>query len=352
MNAKEYSAIDRFLHKLALGSDIVRRTSLELELLTNKYSYNDSSLDSPVYILGLARAGTTILLDALYSTGLFASLTYRNMPFVLAPRLWSRFTARHHKVSNLAERKHGDSLKVGYDSPEAFEEVFWLTFSKEEYLKSDRLIRYSVDNDILDIYKKYVSDFLSIKYNRGCRYIAKNNNNILRISSLLNVFPNGCYIVPFRNPVAHAESLLRQQQRFRKLHSQDEFSLKYMNWLGHFEFGLNFKPICLDDEIIPENENELYSVQYWLLYWTSVYESLLKKHGDDVIFFDFDSFCENPEKSFEVLASAISIDPNLLYSYKDKIKAANNKKNVNIPYRKTQDVYNKLLTKSLQQRNR
>ena len=36
-----------------------------------------------VFITGLARSGTTILLNALYKSNIFASLTYSDMPFVL-----------------------------------------------------------------------------------------------------------------------------------------------------------------------------------------------------------------------------------------------------------------------------
>ncbi|MFO7574758.1 MAG: sulfotransferase [Bacteroidales bacterium] len=345
MKIDEYGAIARFLHQLALGSNIVRRTSLEVDLLTNKNNCANSGVDEPVYILGLARAGTTILLEALYSTGLFASLTYRNMPFVLAPNLWSHFSTGFQKVSGLAERKHGDNLQVGYDSPEAFEEVFWLTFSNEKYIDNDRLRKHVVNDEVLYFYKKYIASFLSIKENSSCRYLAKNNNNILRISSLLKVFPNGRFIVPFRNPEDHAASLLRQHRRFVRIHRQDKFALKYMNWLGHFEFGLNYKPMEIEDGTA--KKDELHSIKYWLRYWASIYDFLLKNHGDDVVFFNYDGLCENPEKAFEVLASYISIDPNLLYSFKHKIAPSNNKENVANTYQKAMDVYNQLLSKSL-----
>ena len=42
------------------------------------------------------------------------------------------------KDLKLKERVHGDGIKVSIDSPEAFEEVFWKTFSDEEYKELEK----------------------------------------------------------------------------------------------------------------------------------------------------------------------------------------------------------------------
>ena len=50
------------------------------------------------------------------------------MPFLLVPMLWDALS-RPLRVSGAAfERMHGDSLTVGYDSPDAFDEIVWRTF--------------------------------------------------------------------------------------------------------------------------------------------------------------------------------------------------------------------------------
>ena len=73
----------------------------------------------------MARSGSTILLNSIYKTDIFASLTYADMPFVLAPNLWSKISLIRSK-SNLIlkERAHKDGIKISTSSPEAFEEVF------------------------------------------------------------------------------------------------------------------------------------------------------------------------------------------------------------------------------------
>ena len=51
---------------------------------------------------------------------------YADMPFILAPNLWSKINLNHQ--TELSERAHGDGILINSESPEAFEEVFWKTF--------------------------------------------------------------------------------------------------------------------------------------------------------------------------------------------------------------------------------
>ena len=52
---------------------------------------NIDKTNKHVFIFGLARSGTTILLNSLYSTNEYASTLYKDMPFVLSP---SRFSTQ------------------------------------------------------------------------------------------------------------------------------------------------------------------------------------------------------------------------------------------------------------------
>lgn len=71
------------------------------------------------------------MLNALYQTNLFASLSYADMPFVLSPNLWAKFNKRAFS-SKPQVRTHGDGIEIDNQSPEAFEEVFWQTFDLED----------------------------------------------------------------------------------------------------------------------------------------------------------------------------------------------------------------------------
>ena len=120
-----YSWLEQKLHKFALSSQFMREVTFDFE---NTNIAPSSDTGDHVFITGLARAGTTILLNALYKSNIFASLSYADMPFVLAPNIWSKISFKK-KDLELMERAHGDGIKVSTESPEAFEEVFWKTFA-------------------------------------------------------------------------------------------------------------------------------------------------------------------------------------------------------------------------------
>ena len=89
----------------------MRETAFDVE--TSLISHKETN-DDNVFVAGLARSGTTILLNALYSSNQFSSLSYKDMPFVLAPNLWSRLSFKKQE-SNLVERAHGDGIKVSIE---------------------------------------------------------------------------------------------------------------------------------------------------------------------------------------------------------------------------------------------
>lgn len=84
-----YSWLQQKLHKLALSSLFMRETTFDLE--SSLISINHIK-DNHVFVSGLARSGTTILLNALYESDEFSSLSYKDMPFILAPNLWSKLS--------------------------------------------------------------------------------------------------------------------------------------------------------------------------------------------------------------------------------------------------------------------
>lgn len=317
---KNYNTISKILHKIALGSPLIKRAAFDMDSLACPAKKNDTKAGSPVYITGLARGGTTILLEALYSTGEFVSLTYRDMPFATAPYLWKKISAGFYKNDQDTERSHDDGIKINYDSPEAFEETFWSTFYKNKYIKKNSLEVTEIDLEILEYYKKYVKNIINSRgLKNNPRYLAKNNNNLLRVKVLKKIFPKSIILVPFRSPIDHAGSLLKLHKKFLLIHKTDPFSLKYMNWLGHFEFGRNFKAFNFGDEAIPKNTEELININYWLRYWNTVYKYIIKNYKNDVIFFDYNKYCKYPDKTLLTLKKKINLNGGSLKNYSKKI---------------------------------
>lgn len=253
MVAVNYNAAEKVLHALALSNLLVPEATyaLEKQLAGRK---GKISSRRHVFISGMARSGTTILLDRLYASGEFASLTYADMPFVLCPNLWKPFTRRKTKSSLKArERAHGDGLSVSPYSPEAFEEVYWQT------LGGDREVREFCT----------YTDLVCQRYGRE-RYLSKNNQNIKRLMSLASVFPRGRFLIPFREPLQHAASLMRQHRRFLKADKADAFVGKYMRWIGHREFGPAYTPAAPGGMDYPDPGR----INHWLEQWRRVYSGL------------------------------------------------------------------------------
>ena len=324
-DAPDYTMASKLLHSIALGSRAAKEMAFDMDCAMNRTSRDTLADTSPVFVAGLARAGTTVLLEALYSTGAFSTLTYRDMPFVCAPYFWSRATkGQRLKHGPKRERAHADRLHINFDSPEAFEEVFWLTFSDAVYVKDSCLELHEVDGELIEKYRRFVGNVLARHdSDPSLRYLAKNNNNLLRIRALKSAFRNSVVVVPFRNPLDHARSLHTQHTRFLQKHALDPFTLKYMNWLGHFEFGAIFKPFDMGRDAIAKTNDEPMHLDYWLRYWWGVYEFLITNHVDDVVFLDYDRLCERPVESLGKLGERLRLDTSLMESAASGIKPAN-----------------------------
>jgi hypothetical protein len=258
LNVKlDYGVLERLLHWVALEPTVVRRLAFDLEChfsLPDRASATSCRCPEKnpaaraVYVCGLARSGTTMLMRVLAATDVFRSLTYRDMPFVLAPNLWRTVTQFATRKTTSTERAHGDGIQVDYDSSEGFEEVFWRTFSTitadGRYLNASK-----PSAETLSAFADYRASVTNPRRGRlaqndlAKRYLSKNNNNLLRLSSLC-ADPTATLLIVYRDPIATAISLHRQHQRFSDLQKNYRFTQAYMRWLVHHEFGLDHRPFC------------------------------------------------------------------------------------------------------------
>jgi len=87
-----YSALDRLVHRLAFASPRVQLAAAEMEDSMFGSATEGVAEQDPVFVTSLPRAGTTALLTALSELEEFATHLYRDMPFVMAPVLWSRLS--------------------------------------------------------------------------------------------------------------------------------------------------------------------------------------------------------------------------------------------------------------------
>jgi hypothetical protein len=235
------------------------------------------------------------------------------MPFVMAPNIW-RLMTRHAKPQSAPmERAHSDGILIDFDSPEAFEEVFWRTFG-EQTLTSDSLGEKAPSPDVLDAFADYRAMVANPKTDRmpatgnPRRYLSKNNNNLLRLPSLC-ADVTATVLLVYRDPVATARSLHRQHVRFCTAQQQDRFTRRYMGWLGHHEFGLDHRPFgfakpAMDASLSPDDPN------YWLDYWTVVYNCVLAQRDLRLHMVDHAALCAQPLLMLEALFVVLGVQVN------------------------------------------
>ena len=121
----------QFLGDTPLSNFLFERLIKKGNLIPNKFKSNKN-----IFITGLARSGTTAVLNDIYSTNKFASLLYKHMPFTLSPRLAS-LASRLNNASRIEkERFHKDEIMISNESPECLDEVFWIKADKDYFNKS------------------------------------------------------------------------------------------------------------------------------------------------------------------------------------------------------------------------
>ncbi len=309
-SASIYSSLDRFLYHVAFFGIGVQKALADIEDRMFASDLYNTSLNNPIFITSLPRAGTTLLLEVLYEVPGLATHTYRDMPFVLCPTLWNMISKSVRKESKLRERAHGDGIQIGYDSPEAFEEIIWQAFWRDKF-KPDRIIPWSPqdrDYEFETFFRNHMRKIIALRPG-GQRYMSKNNANIARLELLPKIFPDCRIIVPIRNPRDHTASLLRQHTRFTKSHKKDIFGRQYMAWLGHFEFGANLRPLNFGNWMDTDSTLDQYTEEYWLTYWISAYEYILGACGPNCVLVDYTQLCRQPEIGLMALAEALEIEP-------------------------------------------
>lgn len=293
-----YSWWQQKLHQFALSTNLMRNVTFDIE--SSLITINQTQ-DNHVFVAGLARSGTTILLNAIHNSNEFASLSYIDMPFVLAPNLWSKlFFQRQDR--NFIQRAHGDGIKISQYSPEAFEEVFWMSFDEN-------------DKETIEKFKKYVH-MINHRYQKE-RYLSKNNQNITRLDLISKTFPNSKILIPFRNPIQHSFSLLSQHRRFTKYSEKDKFISSYMKWIGHREFGPNYMPMCKDNLYF----TDYFDINHWLEQWYLIYQNCFTtfKKNKNCFFVCYEQLCSSDKYWLDILQK-LNIKVKYEFKFKESFK--------------------------------
>ncbi|WP_420382452.1 sulfotransferase [Novosphingobium sp.] len=305
-SASTYRGIDRLLHRIALGIPAVLDLSFDLEKGRFGKAAAAQTLRPPVFVTGLARAGTTILMQKIHGADRFASLRYRDMPFPLAPNSWAALTEKRRRAIPAHERGHGDGLTHDLDSPEAIEEVFWKLREGDQYLSATGMRAHAPAPATLEDFAMLMR-LVCLRYG-GDRYLSKNNANILRLRALAQTATDAVLIHPFRAPLEQAASLLMQHRRAVALGRTDAFRASFMRWLGHHEFGVDQRAILLPPGSGPVGNPD--TLAFWLRTWTGVHTHLLVQPADVAAmqcFVDYDRLVTGDLRLRERLAQRLGL---------------------------------------------
>lgn len=239
-------------------------------------------ITQPVFIAGLARSGSTILLEMLASHPDVATHRYRDFPMLFTPCWWQRFLdtmPAYHETP--MERAHADGIVVTPKSPEAMEEILWAGFhpglhdpGRCQLLSGDY-----TNASFEDFFRAHVRKLLWVR--GATRYVSKNNYNLTRLEYLHKLFPDARFVVPIRDPVWHLASSIKQHSLFCTAQRRHPRSRSYLRRAVHFEFGLDRSPINTGDQARVDEILELWrageELHGWARYWRLIHEPLAEQ---------------------------------------------------------------------------
>ena len=118
----QYNFLDKILHEQFLGNNALSNFCYE-RILSKSSNENEIIKSNNIFITGLARAGTTALLNRFYATEELGSLLYKFMPFILLPEFKNSSSSKDNIPT---QEIHADGIKINLNSPECLDKVFGL----------------------------------------------------------------------------------------------------------------------------------------------------------------------------------------------------------------------------------
>jgi hypothetical protein len=269
------------------------------------------AITMPIYVCGLARSGTTLLHEVVSSHQSVATHRIKDYPFVFTPYWWRRATA-NVRPATPRERAHRDGVMITTESPDCLEEMLWMTFFPHCHDPTVCNVLGADEQraEFEAFYRDHIRKLLLAE--QASRYAAKANYHVARLAYLVRLFPDARFVLTVRAPENHIASLARQHAWFSQGHRQCPRSLAFMQQSGHFEFGLDRRPMNLGDtqrvrEIIDDwsTGQELRGLAH---YWNLVYAYLDRLLAADeqvraaTCVVRFESLCDSP---VETLTAAL-----------------------------------------------
>jgi hypothetical protein len=264
----------------------------------------------PIYVCGLARSGSTVLHQVICSHPRTATHRVKDYPMVFTPYWWRHATAKL-RPQQPRERLHRDGVMITSASPDALEEMLWMAFFPRCHDPRVCHLMDAADSQpaFESFYQAHLRKLLLAE--GATRYVAKANYHVARLPYLIHLFPDARFIIPVRAPEGHVASLLRQHRWFSQGQRKDPRSLDYLRWSGHFEFGLDRRPMHLGDEERLRRVVEAWAagdeVRGLAIYWDMVYRYLARlldcnaRVRDAALVVSYEALCAAPAETLRAV---------------------------------------------------
>lgn len=277
-----------------------------LETVTLYLHLRGKKVKQPIYICGLARSGTTILLQTLGRHPAVGTHQYLHMPIPFLPFWWYAIASLAVlKDKEPVERVHKDGIKVTHTSPEAVEETFWIAYFKglHDETRSNVMDAGTGHKHFERFYKNHIRKLLYSQKKE--RYLAKNNYNITRMEYILRFFPDARFLITIRNPINHIASFMKQNEIFDKMEHGLPRDFKMISLIGHSEFGRHHTVINTGDSGKVKKIRQLWKegrpvdglAEYWAetyQYIAGIIESNLDSAGAFLVV-PYEQLCDDAE---------------------------------------------------------
>jgi hypothetical protein len=274
------------------------------------------SVTNPIYICGLARSGSTLLHEIVASHPSVATHRIKDFPLVFTPYWWRRAAAKR-RPSDPRERAHRDRMMITSESPDALEEMIWMAFFRHCHDPSvTNVVRVDERHpDFESFYSAHIRKLLLAE--RASRYAAKANYHVARLAYLIRIFPDAKFLIPVRDPTDHIVSLMRQHEWFSQGHRAHPRALAFMQRSGHFEFGLDRRPINLGNTSrvrqIQDHWSNGQEVHGLADYWDMVYAYLADLLATDeqvraaTLVVRYETLCSEPAETLAAVLRHVDL---------------------------------------------
>lgn len=276
-------------------------------------------VSSPIHVCGLARSGSTILLEILNRHAETASHRYRDFPFIHTPFWWNRYLdLSPTDEPEPVERAHRDRIMITRDSPEAMEEGLWTSFfpNCHDHCRTHVLDAASINPRFEKFYAAHMKKVMMIR--GGSRYLAKGNYNLTRMEYILRMSPEARFVIPIRQPLAQVASLLKQHRLFNREEQVNPRAARHMRRKGHFEFGSNRRPVNVNNWGEAERARDFWGsgreAHGYAVQWSSLYGFVADRLADNpalkkaVMVVRYEDLCAKSEEVLDRLFSHVGLD--------------------------------------------